>query len=722
MPETVLDGLDPTQLAGQLNQRLKGWEAVRRKGNGFEVTDAFRAEVDRFGGLGALYGLFRADAWSGRTWETGVRPQERAELAALVQEEVRTRSGSAIGVLLCEEAPHGHQALGAGLLPVNLNVGAALDPELYRRAVEVVSRRLRADGAHLALVSALDVLRDPRWGRAEECYGEAPHLTAVLTTALVHGMQGQDRLLIHSGDGVGVVVKHFVAQGAAEGGRNGQSASIGQVELAEVHLPPAEAAIRAGAVGVMAAYGDVDGVPCCGSRALLTGLLRDRWDFDGIVMADGGAIDRLTEFGCSPVDAALRALDAGVDLSLWDHAYTLLPEVITRHELAARQARVAAGRVLRLKAAFGLLGSGSVASRTVPPVHEVVELSRRIAERSIVLTHHDGHALPLPVRVAGRRARWLLAGPFADDHTALLGDYVPPLAAEEARSIADALADRVDLLDSRSSTLGTPGVPDAVVCVLGCTSHRAYEDAFADNGALAAPGAAATCGEGADLADVRLPTEQVALVRDLRAATTAPLVLVVVGGRPQVLDPVADLADAVLVAGYPGPAGADAIADVLTGVLPPTGRLPATWPSASAALPARHDGRYDPAGVYLDVVRPVALPFGYGLSLDPLPPLHTSVSLNQDGVTVTVTADGPVPEGFPLLLFGRREGGALRPRDSELLAFTRWQGESVRFFVPSNEVFAEAVTDAAGHPVGKPRTRLWLGTGAGVEPVGHVSP
>lgn len=175
---------------GQLNQRMYGWNAYRRtpdSPDGFELTDALRAETDRFAGLGALYGLFRADAWSGVDHTNGPGAQDSAALAELVQRHVIASSRLGIPALFVEEVPHGHMALDGTVLPVNLAVGATWDPDLYERAAAHAAAELRARGGHLALVSALDIARDPRWGRTEECFGEDPHLAARLTEALVRG-------------------------------------------------------------------------------------------------------------------------------------------------------------------------------------------------------------------------------------------------------------------------------------------------------------------------------------------------------------------------------------------------------------------------------------------------------------------------------------------------------------------------------------------------------
>ncbi|MGW0586042.1 glycoside hydrolase family 3 protein, partial [Streptomyces sp. NPDC002920] len=299
----LLSRMTLREKAGQLNQRMYGWDAYRRTpGGGFALTEALYAETERFGGLGALYGLMRADAWSGVDHDNGPGAEDSAGLADLVQRHVLDRSRLGIPALFVEEVPHGLMALDGTVLPVNLAVGATWDPALYERAAAHAAAELRARGGHVALVSALDIARDPRWGRTEECYGEDPHLAARLTEALVRGMQGETAEYF-AADRAAVVLKHFAGQGATVGGRNSAESELGPRELHEIHLPAARAGVRAGAAALMAAYNEVDGLPCSGNRALLTGLLRDRWGFQGLVMADGLAVDRLARITGDTVSA-----------------------------------------------------------------------------------------------------------------------------------------------------------------------------------------------------------------------------------------------------------------------------------------------------------------------------------------------------------------------------------------------------------------------------------
>ena len=217
--DRLIDSMSFTQKVGQLNQRLFGWKSVERNAAGRLVTsDELKQEIDRWGGLGALYGLLRADPWSGQHWGNGIRPEERPEAVAVVQQTVLERGAHGIGVLLSEEAPHGHQALGGAVLPTNLGLGATFDSQGVQEAEAAVAAELAASGIHIALVSGLDIARDPRWGRCEECFGEDPLMASRMCEAIVTGMQGEHRSKVGRG-GVAVVLKHLAAQGEAVGGR-----------------------------------------------------------------------------------------------------------------------------------------------------------------------------------------------------------------------------------------------------------------------------------------------------------------------------------------------------------------------------------------------------------------------------------------------------------------------------------------------------------------------
>ena len=240
----LLSRMTLREKVGQLTQRLYGFACYRRRGRDILLTEEFGAEVKHFGGLGALYGLYRADPWSGKDFSTGLDGVLSPKARNMVQQYVLDHSRLGIPVLMTSECPHGHQGLDGYLLPVNLASGASWSPQLLEEAAKVCGRQLRELGVDLALVSALDILRDPRWGRSEECFGEDPLLASAFAAAVVRGIRSQ---------GVDVCAKHLCAQGETTGGVNASAARIGMRELREIHLPAVRACVEAGAAAVMAA-------------------------------------------------------------------------------------------------------------------------------------------------------------------------------------------------------------------------------------------------------------------------------------------------------------------------------------------------------------------------------------------------------------------------------------------------------------------------------------
>ena len=659
---------------GQLNQRMYGWDAYRRTPGGFELTDALYAETDRFEGLGALYGLMRADAWSGVDHGSGPGGQDSAALAELVQRHVLERSRLGIPALFVEEVPHGHMALDGTVLPVNLAVGATWDPRLHEDASALAAAELRARGGHVALVSALDIARDPRWGRTEECFGEDPYLAARFTEAVVRGMQGEPAEYF-AADKAPVVLKHFAGQGATVGGRNSAETELGLRELHDIHLPAARAGVRAGAAAVMAAYNEVDGLPCAGNRALLTGLLRGDWGFQGLVMADGLAVDRLARITGDRVSAGALALNAGVDLSLWDEGFTQLAEAIERGLVTEEALDAAVARVLRLKFRLGLFDRQ--AGTTPFPAHGR-EVSIAVARGGVTLLRNDGGVLPLTAAVS----RVAVLGPQSATTAHQLGDYTAPGRPGTGVSVLDGLRrlapPGLDIRHARGCAL-TGGdlshIPEAVaaaaasdlaVLVLGGSSARTPGTEFDANGAARTVVSEMTCGEGVDLAGLRLGKAQDALLEAV-VATGTPTVVVLVQGRPHVLP--ATAVAALLTAWYPGPWGGEAIAEVLLGLAEPVGRLPVSVPRSAAQLPVHYNHKDTEYGGYADEAAGPLHSFGHGLSYTSF--AYGPPSIGGDGhtVTVDVTNTGARPGRTVVQLYLRRLITSTWPRTLELFAF-----------------------------------------------------
>lgn len=716
--DRLIDSMSFTQKVGQLNQRLLGWKSVERNAAGRLVaSDELKQEIDRWGGLGTLYGLLRADPWSGQHWGNGIRPEERPEAIAVVQQTVLERGAHGIGVLLSEEAPHGHQALGGAVLPTNLGLGATFDSQGVQEAEAAVAAELAASGIHIALVSGLDIARDPRWGRCEECFGEDPLMASRMCEAIVTGMQGEHRSKVGRG-GVAVVLKHLAAQGEAVGGRNGQSAVLGPHDLHEIHLPPVAAGVRAGALGFMAAYNDIDSVPCCANPWLLEDYLRDQLGFDGIVMADGLAVDRLEDMAGSIPAAGRAALLAGVDVSLWDEGFARLEEYVDDEQVAAA-VDTALRRVLELKAMFGLLpeDGADTAAIAMPDADAIAqatadgrEQAKRMAREAITLINDGRSAVTLDsirgVLTDAQAGPVIVAGPFADDFGCFLGDYTAPLPADEQSSIYRQLVarlgkDRVCLAAKPSDVSADRWASAAaVVFVCGSTSERSYDSEFDDNGAAKAVAEyGATCGEGVDLSDIRLPWHQDEMLDEVVALTTAPVVSVVVCGRAHVLTHVIGQSAVTIWVGYAGQYGPQAVADVLIDGAGLPGRLPVTLPAHPAAIPVRYNDRQSAAHVYKDAAEPVLREFGYGagsLAGVTFSGMHADAESRANEVLVQVTAHaGDHKTAGSVNLFAHVSGGRRIPRlavlvDSVALTLEAGESHAVSFSVPFERLMDEA--------------------------------
>lgn len=687
---------------GQLNQRMYGWNAYVRDNVGITLSHSFKEEVVFGGGMGALYGLFRSDPWSGMNYENGITAADSAKAANMVQRYVMENTRLGIPVLLIEECPHGHQALDGTLLPVNLGVGSTWNPVLMKQAYAHIAAEIRSRGAHVGLVSALDILHDPRWGRSEECFSEDPYLAARFTEAAVQGMQGDGPHELASPNKVAVVLKHLCAQGAAQGGRNAGPAAIGQRELREIHLPGAKAGMEAGVAGFMAAYNELDGIPCHANKELLTGILREEWKFDGIVMADGCAIDRLLALTGSYESAAALALSAGVDISLWDTSFTTLEEAVKQGKVSEVEIDRAVSRVLRLKFRLGLFERPY--AEELSTTYEVGRpdfrnINLQVARESVVLLKNEGDLLPLKAKAGQRRIA--VIGPNADRLYNQLGDYTSVqregtgttilqgirLTAPEGVTVIHALGcgirdeSSAGIQEAVAAAIGA----DVAVLVLGGSSARQFGGDFDSNGAaIVSEGSPSEmdCGEGVDLADLSLGGIQLQLVEAV-AATGTPVVAVIIQGRPHALTGLEDLCGAILCAWYPGTEGGRALGEILFGKVNPSGKLPVSLPRSAAQLPVYYNQK-DPGRprVYVDMPSAALYPFGYGLSYTTFEYGDVSLSQNiifaselEKGTKVTVTVGvkntGASSGAETVQLYIRARESGITRRIAELKAFRK---------------------------------------------------
>lgn len=712
----LLASLSFREKVGQLNQKLLGWQALEVKNGRIIATDLLKQEIEHWGGLGTLYGVFRADPWSGRHWGNGILPQMRGEAISVLQETVVKYGEHGIQTLVSEEAPHGHQALGGTVLPPNLGMGASFDPETVRQAQAAVARELALSGVHLALVSGLDIARDPRWGRTEECFGEDPFMAASFVEETVLGMQGENRCKVKDGQGVAVVLKHLAAQGEAVGGRNGQSAVIGMNDLRDIHLAPVAAGARAGALGFMAAYNDIDSLPCCANPWLLKTYLRDELGFDGIVMADGVAVDRLQEMVGSIPQAGRTALLSGIDISLWDEGFTHLDEFEDDPEVV-HAVNEACARVLALKECFHLLptltasntemegsteNNGDTNSKQSPSstatVHlsssfddhklkeafqQTQRLSYELAREALVSLKDDTNIPVLSKLSTSDKHPLVITGPFANDTWCYLGDYTAPQQGEESGEgsfvieLQKQFPQLAAVIQSDPRKISSDNLKNAagIIFLAGGTSQRSYTSSFDTNGAAKdVDEFGATGGEGVDSADLSLPWHQDEQLNYIAAQSMAPVTTIVISGRAHVLTTVMRASHRVIWAGYPGPFAARALVEALNGEFSLTGRMPVTLPANSGVVPLRYNDRQSADGVYRDCKQPTLAWFGSsqnaldGITISPLDVLEGDTS---DVVSVTIRAAEKRKTEYiseSLLLMRHEVGGMRIPRMRELVA------------------------------------------------------
>lgn len=624
MMEQLLQQMTLKEKVGQLNQRLYGWQVYEKTAAGIFLTDYFKDEVARFGSIGLIYGVFRADPWSEKNLTSGLTVQESQQVSRMIQDYLKEHTRLKIPALLSEECPHGHQGLYATTTPANITAGASWNPALYQELQEIVAEEIREKGAHVGLISTLDIVRDPRWGRTEECFSEDPFMASAFTQAAVGGLQGTEKTI--PANKVLAVLKHFAAQGAAMGGHNAGPVAIGERELREIHLPPMIAGIESGALMCMAAYNDLDGIPCHMNHRLLTEILREEAGFAGAVMADGCALDRLAERTHDRALAASLALKSGVDVSLWDNVFPYLEEAVLTGLLDEACLDQAVLRVLKLKEKMGLFTEPNPAVATSTPQKKRA-LATRLAEEAIVLLKNDG-CLPL---AAAKPAKIAVIGPHITNSYHQLGDYTPFKEAADCVALLEGLQQQTAgqkisytaaegcgiakvLPNGIEQALAAAKDADQIIVTVGGASTRDFETVFAANGAALTGSGEMTSGENIDLADLSLPACQKELLRALKKLGK-PLIGIVIAGRPHLLTELADECNALLFAGYPGQYGGTALARIIFGAVNPSGKLAVSIPDANGQLPVYYNFR-DAAfkADYADLPGQPHFGFGFGLS------------------------------------------------------------------------------------------------------------
>lgn len=524
-----------------------------------------------------------------------------------------------IPLLFAADVIHGFRTV----FPIPLAEAASFDPHLAERTARAAAVEATATGLHWTFAPMVDVARDQRWGRVAEGSGEDVFLGEVMAAARVRGFQGKD---LKADDSMLATPKHFAAYGAVTAGLEYNSVELSEATLREVHLPPFQAAFAAGALTVMSAFNDVNGVPATANKRLLTDLLRGEWGFKGVVISDYTADQELVAhgFAADDRDAARLAILAGVDISMQSGLYIrYLPELVASGAVPMATVDAAVRRVLSLKEAIGLfdnpyrsLDPKAEASRTATPAMRA--LSREAGGRSIVLLKNDRALLPLPK--AGKRLS--LIGPFADDLENVLGAW------------GGFFADRRLNVDLATGLRAQMADPNGLIVERGCEVEttiaggfeRAVAAAQASDIVLLAIGESQDMtGEAKSRTDIRIPAVQQRLAEAI-AATGKPVVVLLRHGRAIALEGVVRDAPAILATWFLGSEMGNAVADVLFGAVNPSGRLPVSFPIDSGQEPFFYNGRTtgrpapaDPNGQeykarWRSIRNDALYPFGFGLT------------------------------------------------------------------------------------------------------------
>jgi len=534
-----------------------------------------------------------------------------AEAVNALQRAAVESSRLGVPLLVARDVIHGHRTV----FPIPLGQAASFDADLVRDCARVAAREATADGVRWTFAPMLDVAQDPRWGRVAESCGEDAWLTAHLGAAAVEGFQGGPGGLSDARDTLAACAKHFVGYGLVQGGRDYAEVEVGPVTLHNRHLRPFRAAVDAGVATVMSAFPTVDGTPMTAHGPLLRDHLKGELGFAGPVVSDWDAVGELCAHGVAADhrQAAALAFTAGVDIDMVTGAYhEHLADLVGAEAVPAGRLDDAVGRVLALKLRLGLFEDPftdpTLASSVhLAPAHRA--LARRAAAGAVVVLRNDG-VLPLAGRNDAAASRHLhVTGPFATAAGELLGTWTLDGRAQDTVSIAEAFrerfasgATRVTVDDGRfiDDTLVTARTADLVVACVGEHPMRS--------------------GEANSVTSLDLPPGQVEVLAAL-ARVSRRLVVVVLSGRPLALERLEHLGDALVLVFHPGVEGGHGIVDVLTGDVPPSGRLPSSMPWTTGQVPVHHDqlptGRPldpdGPVGRYRDHRDTPALPFGFGL-------------------------------------------------------------------------------------------------------------
>lgn len=623
--------------------------------------------------------------------------------ANAIQQWVVAHNRLGIPTLFIEEALHGYDT--GTVFPTPIGLAATWDPEVAKQTASSIAEEARSNAVDMILAPVLDLARDPRWGRVEEDFGEDTYLTGQMGLAYVLGAQGDS---LNSDHTVIAEPKHFAGHGSPEGGTNMSPVHIGERELRSVMLKSFEPSFREGhAMATMAAYHEIDGIPVTADPMLLKKILRQEWSFQGFVLSDLGAIERLYKVhhvAATPKDAACMAIRSGVDMQFYDFAHDVfqkaLIDCVQEHTLVVVDLDRAVRSVLRVKFQLGLFDHPFVDANlrdTVYRSQQHLAVSLRSARESMTLLKNDRGLLPLSksttsIAVIGPNANVARYGDYEKEGNGLHLSLLDGLRKEMP-------AAKIEFDEGKDISAAVDTAKRAEVVILGLGERQGIS------------------GEGFDRASLDLPDNQEQLLEAI-VATGKPVVLVLENGRPLTIPWAKSNVPAILEAWYPGEFGGQAIAETLFGDNNPAGRLPVTFPRNVGQLPDFYNADPSRKRKYVDDDGEPLFPFGFGLSYatfrydhllvqTPSPKSHHPVRVS---VEVTNTGDREGDEVAQLYI--RQDTSSVETPERSLKGFSRIRLQShetktVTFIVRQAEL---AIWNTDSQWVTEPGTfTLWAG-------------
>lgn len=630
--ETLLHKMTLEEKLGQMNQ-LSPWD--------FEDL----AKRVRKGEVGSILNV--------------VNPEEVNKIQKIAVEESRL----GIPLIVSRDVIHGYKTI----FPIPLGQAATFNPEIVKEGARVAAIEASADGIRWTFAPMIDVARDPRWGRIAESCGEDPYLNAVMGTAMIKGYQGDS---LNGPTAIAACAKHFVAYGAAEGGRDYNSTFIPERVLRNVYLPPFKAAADAGCATFMTSFNDNDGVPSTANSFVLKDVLRKEWKYDGMVVTDwASALEMVNHGFCTDgKDAAEKSVNAGVDMEMVSETFIQnLKQSIAENKVSIETIDNAVRNILRLKFRLGLFDNPYVVTpQTVKYAEKHLQTAKTAAEQSVILLKNENQTLPFTDKIK----TLAVIGPMADAPYEQMGTWVFDGEKEHTQTpltaIKEMYGDKVKVLFEKgleySRDKNTAGIARAVSAARQADAVVVF---VGEESILS--------GEAHSLANLNLQGAQSQLIKEL-AATGKPVVTVVMAGRQLVIADEVKVSDAMLYSFHPGTMGGPAIADILFGEVNPSGKTPVTFPRMNGQVPiyyAQHKtGR--PANptemlideipveagqtsvgcrsFYLDAGNSPLFPFGYGLSYTTFE--YSNLSLASD----KLTAQDTLSISFTLKNTGKYDG------------------------------------------------------------------